>query len=100
MLLSAAGDTFRLPESQFNAAAALTGSGPAFAALIVDALADGAVLAGLPREKSIDMACLMLKGSMQLMLQRNQHPALLRDSVCSPGGTTIAGVRALERGGE
>ncbi|CAD5226858.1 unnamed protein product [Bursaphelenchus xylophilus] len=98
-LLRAAGEVFVLPESQFNAAAAVTGSGPAFVGLLVEGLADGGVLAGLPRDKAFEMTLLMLKGSIQLMLETGIHPGQLKDKVCSAAGTTIAGVRELEKGG-
>ncbi|CAD5219822.1 unnamed protein product [Bursaphelenchus okinawaensis] len=98
-LLKAAGEVFVLPETQFNAAASVAGSGPAFAALLVEGLADGGVLSGLPRDKALQMTLLMLKGSIELMIQSGLHPGQLKDKVCSAGGTTIAGVRELEKHG-
>ena len=78
---------------------ALTSSGPAFVALVAEAMADGAVAAGLPRDLAQRLAHRTLAGSAALLDQRQLHPASLKDMVASPGGTTIAGVRALERGG-
>ena len=73
--------------------------GGAFVSLFLEALADGAVTCGLPRDKARRYAAQMVLGTAQLALQSGQHTAAMKDAVCSPGGTTIAGVRALERGG-
>ena len=75
------------------------GCGGAFVSLFLEALADGAVTCGLPRDKARRYAAQMVLGTAQLALQSDQHTATMKDAVCSPGGTTIAGVRALERGG-
>jgi pyrroline-5-carboxylate reductase len=88
-----------LPESQLDAFLALAASGPAFAALVVEGLADGGVAAGLPRQLALDLAAKMLKGSAVLIEKQGLHPAQLKDMVSSPGGTTIAGLRELERCG-
>ena len=72
------------------------GCGPAFAAMFVEALADGAVACGLPRNKAIRYAAEMLKGTADVLLMTDQHPGTLKDSVCSPAGSTIQGVRVLE----
>jgi pyrroline-5-carboxylate reductase len=93
------GEVFELPESQLDGFLALTSSGPAFAALVVEALADGAVAAGLPRALATPLARKMLSGSMALMEQQGLHPGQLKDMVSSPGGTTIAGLRVLEQAG-
>ncbi len=98
-LLSAAGMIDRIQESLLDAASALYGCGPAFVALFVEALADGAVRCGLPRAKAMVYAEQTLKGTAQMLLDTEGHPAALKDAVCSPGGTTIAGVQALEEGG-
>ena len=88
-----------LPESQLDAFLALTSSGPAFVAVVAEALADGAVAAGLPRLLAQRLAHRTLAGSAALMLERDLHPGELKDMVSSPGGTTIAGLQALEAGG-
>lgn len=88
-----------LPEALIDAGSAVAGCGPAFADLFVEALADGGVACGLPRQKAQLYAAQMLLGSARLILESGQHPGQLKDAVCSPGGSTIAGVRALERQG-
>lgn len=97
-LLSRAGLLDRLPEEKIDAASALSGCGPAFVDLFAEALADGAVDCGLPRDKANLYAAQMLLGSAKLLLESGKHPGELKDAVCSPGGTTIEGVRALEEG--
>lgn len=98
-ILSGAGLLDRLPESLIDAGSAISGCGPAFADLFVEALADGGVANGLPRDKAQRYAAQMLLGAAALVLESGQHPGALKDAVCSPGGSTIAGVRALERRG-
>lgn len=88
-----------LPEKLIDAGSALSGCGPAFVSLFVEALADGAVACGLPRDKALAYAAQTVAGSAQMLLKTNMHPAMLKDAVCSPGGTTIMGVNALEQGG-
>ena len=88
-----------LPEKLIDAGSALSGCGPAFVSLFVEALADGAVACGLPRDKALAYAAQTVAGSAQMLLKANMHPAMLKDAVCSPGGTTIMGVNALEQGG-
>ena len=97
-LFAAVGEVLSLPEAQLDAFLALTSSGPAFVALVAEAMADGAVAAGLPRDLALRLAPQTLAGTAQLLLQQELHPAQLKDMVSSPGGTTIAGLRALERG--
>ena len=95
-LLDGSGLVSELDEKQLDAANGVTGCGPAFAAMFVEALADGAVACGLPRQRALEYAAMMVKGSAELLLQENMHPAVLKDKVCSPGGSTIQGVRKLE----
>lgn len=98
-LFAAVGQVLSLPEPQLDAFLALTSSGPAFVALVVEAMADGAVAAGLPRDLALQLAPRTLAGTAALLEQQQLHPAQLKDMVSSPGGTTIAGLRQLERGG-
>ena len=87
-----------LKESLIDAACAVSGSGPAYVAMMAEALADGGVASGLPRDKALLYAAQTLLGTATLILE-GEHPAILKDKVTSPGGTTIAGVGALEEGG-
>ena len=96
--LCAAGTFDRLPERLIDAAGALSGCGPAFVYLFAEALADAGVECGLPREQALLYAAQTLEGAAKMILETHEHPARLKDAVCSPGGTTIAGVHALEEG--
>ncbi len=93
------GEVLELPEPKLDAFLALTSSGPAFIALVAEAMADGAVLAGLPRDLAHRLAHRTLAGTAALLDQRALHPGALKDMVTSPGGTTIAGIRELEKAG-
>ena len=97
--LSQAGSLNRLDEKLIDAATAVSGCGPAFAYMFIEALADGGVKCGLPRDKAQKFAAEMLLGSAKLCLESDRHPGELKDAVCSPGGSTIAGVTALEECG-
>ena len=98
-ILSASGLVTRIPEGQMDAFSALAGCGPAFACLFLEALADGGVMAGLPRKQALEYAARMVQGTCAMALASGKHPGALKDEVCSPAGSTIAGVAALERGG-
>ena len=95
-LLAESGMVVELEESLIAAACGITGCGPAFAAMFVEALADGAVACGLPRKKALQYAAQMMLGTAKLLLETEEHPGSLKDRVCSPGGSTIQGVRTLE----
>lgn len=95
---SLAGKLDKLDEKFIDAASALSGCGPAFVSLFAEALADGAVACGLPRQNASLYAAQTLLGTAKLILESGEHPGKLKDAVCSPGGTTIEGVRALEEG--
>ena len=98
-LFADVGEVLELPEEKLDAFLALTSSGPAFVALITEAMADGAVAAGLPRDLAHRLAHRTLAGTAQLLDQRSLHPGQLKDMVTSPAGTTIAGIRKLEQSG-
>jgi pyrroline-5-carboxylate reductase len=98
-LFEAVGRAVVLPEKHIDAVTGLSGSGPAYVALIIEALADGGVRMGLPRDVSLLLATQTVYGSAKLLLETGEHPAKLKDQVTSPGGTTIFGVAALEEKG-
>ncbi|KAF8959094.1 pyrroline-5-carboxylate reductase [Flammula alnicola] len=87
-----------LEEKHFDACTALSGSGPAFACVFMEAMADGGVMMGLPRAEALELAAQTLQGAARMVLQGGAHPAQIKDSVTTPGGCTIAGLLALEDG--
>ncbi len=95
-LLGALGSVVRVPERQLDAVTALSGSGPAYVFLVVESLVEAGVLAGLPRDLSATLATETVRGAAALLTETGQRPELLRADVTSPGGTTAAGLRALE----
>ncbi|ABB58088.1 pyrroline-5-carboxylate reductase [Synechococcus elongatus] len=96
---AAVGRVVTVPESQLDAVTGLSGSGPGYVALIVEALSDGGVAAGLPRAIATELAIQTVRGTAELLQETGWHPGELKDRVCSPGGTTIAGVATLEQNG-
>ncbi len=98
-IFSASGSFDEIDEHLMAAATVPAGCGPAFVYTFIDAMADGAVAIGVPREKAREYAAEVCKGAAELYLQSKEHPDKLKDDVCSPGGTTIQGIRALEKGG-
>ncbi len=98
-LLGSVGRAVQVPERLLDAVTGLSGSGPAFVAVMIDALSDGGVRMGLPRDLALTLASQTVLGSAKLLLETGLHPGQLKDMVASPAGTTIAGLHALERGG-
>lgn len=95
-ILSKAGKVEQVPESLMDAVTGVSGSGPAYAFMFIEAMADAAVLCGMPRNQAYIYAAQTLKGSAEMVLKTGRHPADLKDAVCSPAGTTIEGVKVLE----
>ena len=99
LYLREAGAVSRIPESLLDAAGCVTGCAPAFTCLFLEGLADGAVMAGVPRAQALEYAARTVMGTAALLLATGKHPGQLKDEVSSPGGTTIAGVHAMEESG-
>lgn len=97
-LLDSCGIVIPCDEKSLDILGAVASTGPAWAMLFIEALSDGGVWAGLPRDIAIRAAAATLAGAGRLVMETGQHPAVLKDQVCSPGGTTIEGIRALEKG--
>lgn len=98
-LLETVGIALRFPERQLDAVTGLSGSGPAFVYMMIEAMADGGVKMGLPRDVSLKLAAQTVLGSAKVVLQTGEHPGVLKDKVCSPRGTTISCVHTLESHG-
>ena len=98
-ILESYGTCYYLQETLMDTYGALAGSGPAFVFLFMEALADGAVLNGMPRQMAYEIAAQTILGSGKLWKETKKHPGELKDMVCSPGGTTICGIKALEEKG-
>jgi len=98
-LMSSVGQALMLPEYQLDAVTGLSASGPAFVAMFVEGLIDAGVRVGLPRDVASTLTLQTVLGTTKMMQSTGRHPAVMKEMVTSPGGTTIAGVHALERGG-
>jgi pyrroline-5-carboxylate reductase len=98
-ILSCAGKVEQVSEKLMDVVTAVSGSGPAYGFMFIEALADAAVLLGMPRSQAYIYAAQTLKGAAQMVLETSEHPAQLKDAVCSPGGTTIQAVKSLEEKG-
>ncbi|MBN1962370.1 MAG: pyrroline-5-carboxylate reductase [Deltaproteobacteria bacterium] len=98
-LFASVGQVYNIDENLLDAVTGLSGSGPAYVFMIIEALADAGVRVGLPRTQSLALATQTLYGSAKLLIETGEHPSVLKDKVTSPGGTTIAGLHALESGG-
>jgi pyrroline-5-carboxylate reductase len=98
-LLGSVGKAFALPERLLDAVTGLSGSGPAYVFVMIEALSDGGVRMGLPRDVATQLAAQTVFGAAKMLLETGLHPGILKDQVASPGGTTIAGLHALEKAG-
>ncbi len=98
-LLETVGIAVRFPERQLDAVTGLSGGGPAFVYMMIEAMADGGVKMGLPRDVSLKLAAQTVLGSAKMVMQTGEHPGILKDHVCSPRGTTISAVHSLESSG-
>jgi pyrroline-5-carboxylate reductase len=97
-VLSAVGKVVRVSESQINAVNGVSGSGPGYIYMVIEALADGGVKMGLPKPLALELATQTVLGTAKMVIETGEHPTVLRDKVTSPGGTTIAAIHVLEEG--
>ena len=98
-IFGAVGEVVCVKENLLDVVTGLSGSGPAYIYVVIEAMADAGVLMGLPRELALKLAAQTVAGAAEMVLKTGRHPAALKDEVTSPGGTTIAGIHALERAG-
>ncbi len=98
LILGSFGDYVKVPESLLNPITALSGSGPAYIAVVIEAMVSAGLKVGIPRDISLKLVTKTLTGTADLLSEKKMHPAELRDTVTTPAGTTIAGIYELERG--
>eukprot|EP00127_Corallochytrium_limacisporum_P000791 Clim_evm77s25 gene=Clim_evmTU77s25 len=98
-VFGAIGKAYTVPENLLDAVTGVSGSGPAYIYLVIEAMADGGVRAGLPRDIALGLAAQTVFGASKMVLETGEHPGVLKDKVCSPGGTTITAVHELENNG-
>lgn len=98
-VFAAVGQVLEVPEGSMDALGALSGSGPAYCYELLEAMADGGVMLGLPRAAAYQLAAQTMVGAAQMLLETGEHPAVLKDQVTSPGGTTIRGLKVMEKAG-
>ena len=98
-MLGSVGLTIEVAESQMDAVTGLSGSGPAYVCMVIEALADGGVQEGLPRKMAMQLATQTVFGTAKMIAETKRHPGELKDAVASPGGTTIAAIAVLEQNG-
>lgn len=98
MIFTCVGDTVNVSEAQMNGVTGVSGSGPAYIYLVMEAMIDAAVTAGLPRDVAVQLVVSTVMGSAEMVAQTGEHPAVLKAQVMSPGGTTAAGLKELEDG--
>uniref|UniRef100_A0A7S3FUF6 Pyrroline-5-carboxylate reductase dimerisation domain-containing protein n=1 Tax=Strombidium rassoulzadegani TaxID=1082188 RepID=A0A7S3FUF6_9SPIT len=96
LMMDSVGLSYEVPEHLLHAVTGVSGSGPAYIYMLIEAMADGGVKMGLPRDVALNLAAQTVYGSAKMVLEDGKHPAQLKDAVCSPGGTTINAVMRLE----